>query len=387
MNVVISNRSRPDFGQFSVQLPIPSEQYDQVIEKLETLKIGGVTACDCHVDEIHSCPFVLKRLEGTQVNIDELDFLCKRLDSFAPNELSTFSALAEMHGFKEMLDLINLCDSCYSAMTVTDFSSMERVGKGYLLTKNGGAMSVDELKQYDLVTVARNLLSGSKGTVTPYGVLFDEGFSLESVYDGTMLPPFYYQPGLVNIQIITERDPDNCPEFCLPDSNLRIRRFMERIGYQDGDSYNVVILDSELPQEISERLSAATEDVFGLNNAVSSLAELDQSEYEKLCAVMEFSRPRTASQIRTVIDQMDMFEFVPGTKDAEDVGRYLIIESGHYAYDPELEDYIDFEACGLDHAQWQEGRFGEYGYVGYSGDERLFFSMENEQIMTMGGMT
>ena len=90
MIAIISNRSRPDYGKMTVPLPIPDEQYDQVIEKLESFKIGDFQACDCHVDELTECPPVLKRLEGELVNIDELDYLAKRLDSFVPKELAAF---------------------------------------------------------------------------------------------------------------------------------------------------------------------------------------------------------------------------------------------------------------------------------------------------------
>ena len=86
---------------------------------------------------------------------------------------------------------------------------------------------------------------------------------------------------------------------------------------------------------------------------------------------------------------LDMFEFIPGAQDAEDVGRHLILESGHFEVDPNLEDYIDFEAYGRDHLRYGEGEFGPYGYVGYTGDERLFFSAEEQQAVgpQMGGMT
>lgn len=100
MIAVISNRSRPDYGKVTVPLPIPDEQYDQVIEKLESFKIGDFQACDCHVDQILDCPPVLKRLEGTQANIDELDYLAKRMDSFCAKELAAFQGMVEKMGYR-----------------------------------------------------------------------------------------------------------------------------------------------------------------------------------------------------------------------------------------------------------------------------------------------
>ena len=45
---------------------------------LEALEIGEVMKLDCHVAEIDSPPPVLKCLEDTDVNIDELDYLASR---------------------------------------------------------------------------------------------------------------------------------------------------------------------------------------------------------------------------------------------------------------------------------------------------------------------
>ena len=84
-----------------------------------------------------------------------------------------------------------------------------------------------------------------------------------------------------------------------------------------------------------------------------------------------------------------MFEFIRGAWDVDDVGRHMILESGHFEIDPNLEDYIDFEAYGRDHMRGGEGKFGEYGYIAYTGDERLDFGTENKQTLgpQMGGMT
>ena len=67
------------------------------------------------------------------------------------------------------------------------------------------------------------------------------------------------------------------------------------------------------------------------------------------------------------------------------MGRALILESGHFEVDPNLEDYIDYESYGLDHMRYGEGEFSPFGYIGYAGDDRLFLGLENQQ--QMGGMT
>ena len=82
MNAVLSSPEHPEYGQFTVPLPIPAGQYDWAVEVLETMDIGDPLARDCRLDEITGEYPILKQLEGTLVNIDELDYLVKRLDSF-----------------------------------------------------------------------------------------------------------------------------------------------------------------------------------------------------------------------------------------------------------------------------------------------------------------
>lgn len=82
MNAVLSNPKHPEYGQFTVPLPIPHNQYDGIMEALNAMDMGDPLARDCQMDEILGEYPILKRLEGKPVNIDELDYLAKRLDSF-----------------------------------------------------------------------------------------------------------------------------------------------------------------------------------------------------------------------------------------------------------------------------------------------------------------
>ena len=74
MQAVLSNASHPEYGVATIPFPIPREQFDHCIELVEALEIGISSARDCHVDEIRSAWPVLTRLEGTTVNLDELDY-------------------------------------------------------------------------------------------------------------------------------------------------------------------------------------------------------------------------------------------------------------------------------------------------------------------------
>ena len=88
---------------------------------LQALDIGGPIARDCMVEEIQGLDSILKRLEGQRINVDELDYLVKRLDSFTDGELAQFQGMAVKMGLNDMADLINLTFCCQEATVITDF--------------------------------------------------------------------------------------------------------------------------------------------------------------------------------------------------------------------------------------------------------------------------
>lgn len=74
MQAVLSNAAYPEYGAVTLPFPIPREDFGHCIELLEALEIGKVSTQDCHVDEINSKWPILGRLEGTNVDLDELDY-------------------------------------------------------------------------------------------------------------------------------------------------------------------------------------------------------------------------------------------------------------------------------------------------------------------------
>ena len=77
---VLSNPLHPEHGQATVPFPLREDVYPQTLELLRTLDLGNPTGRDCQIDEISGGYSVLKRLEGGMSNLDELDYLAKRLE-------------------------------------------------------------------------------------------------------------------------------------------------------------------------------------------------------------------------------------------------------------------------------------------------------------------
>ena len=178
IQAVLSNPSHPEYGVATIPFPIPRDQYAHCMELLAALEIGDAVKADCKVEEVDSFFSVLKRTEMLTVNVEELNYLAKRLDSFDTGEAAQFQAMAHKLELFELKDLINLTFCCQQATVITDFSDLAAVGRDHYMNLHGGSAKTEELDALDGEETARRLIESGSGTVTPYGVVYDNGMKL-----------------------------------------------------------------------------------------------------------------------------------------------------------------------------------------------------------------
>ena len=393
MMAVLGNAKHPEYGSATVPLPIPNDEYGHVMELLDTLGIGDVMERDCKVEEIQGGLPILKRLEKVAVNIDELDYLAKRLDSFDYIEAAQFQAMAVKTGIFDMKDLINLTFCCQQATVITDFSDLEAIGRHHLVSINGGCLS-SELADTNLRMTALKLILSKEGTVTPYGVVYDNGLKLEEVYDGCHLPGYHYEQDMLAVGISSRTEPENTSKITwlyLPCTQLQIERGMLRSGISDPDDMSIWYEDSQLPKEVENALEFKRENLYELNDLAAAIMKLAPADRKKLEAAVKLAEPECASQIRHLTENLDQFEFAPGAKTPEEYGRYMIQESGHFEYDENLEQYYDYAKYAEQRMAEEYGAFSDYGYIAYKGFislEELMAGNQSERIdFQMGGIT
>ena len=209
IQAVLSNPSHPEYGVATIPFPIPRDQYAHCMELLKALEIGDAVKADCKVEKIDSFYTVLKRAEMLTVNVEELNYLAKRLESFDTGEAAQFQAMAHKLELFELKDLINLTFCCQQATVITDFSDLAAIGRDHYMNLHGGSASVDELNKLDGKETARQLIESGSGTVTPYGVVYDNGMELEQIYDGRLFPCYYYKPNVITVAATSKAEPED----------------------------------------------------------------------------------------------------------------------------------------------------------------------------------
>ena len=366
----LRNRSQPELGTLTITFPIPEERYENVIFALKNLQIGDAGKQDCCIDSIRApdCP-VLCRMTGTLANVDELDWLGRKLESFDRYELLQFSAAAERFALCSADELIDL-SFCANEMTViSDFSDLERVGRKHYLTVHGACDS-EELENLDGKETALALISGQPGYVTRYGVVYDNGIKLEQAYDRKHLPPIWMAESCImelKLRATGEDDPKKQEWVQLPASRMKLERAMLRAGIPSCGEMQMLVSDSRFPDEVDCTLDVEHGSLFELNRLCHACSGFKEQDFKKLGAVCQMAKPACAANIRHLAENLDQFDFAPDVRTPEEYGRYMIQQSGHYEYDENLDEFYNYGDYGVKRMLQEDGVFVDRGYVSYHG--------------------
>ena len=391
IQAVLGNPHHPEYGVATIPFPIPHDQYAHCMELLEALEIGDAVKADCQVQEINSFYSVLKRTEMLTVNVEELNYLAKRLDSFDTGEAAQFQAMAHKLELFELKDLINQTFCCQQATVITDFSDLSAVGRDHYMNLHGGSAKTEELDALDGEVTARKLIESGSGTITPYGVVYDNGMKLEQVYDGRSFPCYYYEPNAITIAVTAKPEPEDTEHIAwlyLPMAQEEIDRAIQRAGITVPADVRLRLEDTQLPNEVDVLLDMEQDSIADLNALAHAVDALSSDDIKKLGAVVAMARPRTAEQVKNLVENLDLFDFAPGAHTPEEYGKYMIQQSGHFDYDESLDEFYDYEKYGLQRMNEEDGLFTDRGYIAYKGYTSLAEIMDGSQSshMEMGGM-
>ena len=366
----LKNVSQSELGSVNVEFPIPEDRYEETLRALEQIEIGTVLDADCCVADLRSadCP-ALRRMIDRMVNVDELDWLGKQLESFDRYELLQFNAAAERFDLSTAGEMIDLSLHSGEVTVVSDFNDLELVGKRHYLTVNGACDS-EELENLDGKETALALISGQPGYVTRFGVVYDNGIKLEQAYDRKHLPPIWMPESCImelKLRATGEDDPKKQEWVQLPTSQIKLERAMLRVGIASCGEMQILVSGSRFPDAVDCALDFEHESLFELNQLCRACSNFKEQDFVKLGAVCQMAKPTCAANIRQLAENLDQFDFAPNVHTPEELGKYMIQQSGHYEYDENLEDFYNYGDYGVKRMLQEDGVFVDRGYVSYHG--------------------
>ena len=393
----LENNNIPELGTVTVEFPIPEDQYEETIRALEKIKIGTTLDKDCCVADLRStdCP-ALRRMINRMANVDELDWLGKQLESFDRYELLQFNAAAERFGLSSVGEMIDLSFHSREITVISDFNDLENAGKRHHLTLLTTGVPEEQGALVGTET-AQRLIAGQPGHVTQYGVVYDNGMKLEQVYDGKHLPPSWWAENcLMELEIGAQgkTDKKKFEWVQLPTSQIKLVRAMLRAGIPSCGEMQILFSGSRFSDEVDCALDFEHESLFELNRLCRACSNFKEQDLEMLGAVCQLAKPTCAANIRQLAENLDQFDFAPNVHTPEELGKYMIQQSGHYEYDENLEDFYNYGDYGVKRMLQEDGVFVDRGYVSYHGtlalDELIrddpAESYHQEQEANMEGM-
>lgn len=162
----------------------------------------------------------------------------------------------------------------------------------------------------------------------------------------------------------------NSTWLTLPATGAELNKALLDMGaldkpYSIGD-YRTTI---SVPHEIMRGIIVGS-DINAANYLAARLADLPPVQVEKLEAVMDSPQHLTSiAQLIDFADNTDCFVFTPGIGSTEELGRYVLHESGEVDMTEEWKSGIDPEAFGKRIVEVEKGVFTSRGYLQPSGDE------------------
>ena len=355
-----------DRKEESIMFNFPYEE-SEISNVYNQLELETSTAPNCYIEEVVYDPDINEVLKGKECNIDELNFLFKRMDSFDTKERKVFVASAFAENPKAIAELINLSFNTHCYSLVSDFSNLETVGKNLYLSEKQ-AVAVKELEELDGESFARGVIKdNSNSTITPYGVLYKNSNVPEQIYNGKQFPPYHWKETVATIQLTAK----GANEFIyLPCSDVEIEKALIRLETPYLHDCEVTIIDDNFSKKVLEIISADASPLIkidALNKLAGYYKEIGIHDIEYFEKLMDYVKPRTVDEIFVLADSIYEFELFDGIDSVESYGRYMICDSGHFEYDSNLEEYIDFKRYGQDKMAHEFGAFSEKGYIAYHG--------------------
>ena len=369
------------YGNSQTDLHFPCKE-TEMSAALERIHAEDVTPLELYVTEV-VFPEELGCLQDRFVNLDEVNFLGKRMDGFFGDEEYQFYEAMKSEGFDTLPDLINLSFNLDRYPLIRDISDMGKIGREYLLTVKG-CLPADDEDDPKYAEFGREMIQSGKGVFTEHGLLFvNENTPFQKLYDGQVFPPYVYDS---DVLCIARADYNGKSEYLyLPCEEKAIDKALARLGAAP-ENAKITLEDFSVNNpKWFERFKqiAADEGVYELNGLANAINSAD-TDLKKLWLVAEYAETEDAGQFVRLAENIGCFKVIEDVSDYEDVGRYIVDNNDCYALHPELEDYFDFSGFGEHIAEEYGGKFVGGNFIYNDTDTSLLDILYQDKPMTMG---
>ncbi len=337
---------------------------------------------ECKLLEVSDNKNPLKQCVGDFVNLDEVNFFAKRWESLNEYEQHVFHAFAIHKGICDVKGLINLTYSLQGLSVITELSNTEEVGRRLYIDKHQG-MSVDDNNNINFVEYADKIFREQTVNAFPYGILIENGFEMQEVYNGRTLPKYIYDPENV-VAVVEVSNAGGDKEYLyLPAEVEQWEKVKKRLGiksFQECQITDLEFFKSLGKFKMSLDMVSSLNKLTYFNEMCLAIMDFDEEQMKRLEMVVDFLGRSTATTIAVAACQLHKFEVCPNIHNDLEYGAYIIKESGEYEIPKELLSYIQYGTFAMNRRKelFHASDYVKNGFVGAQEDLSQFLEYQGE---------
>lgn len=233
--------------EIDIRFPISESELFAKLGEIHAVE-GRDAAQSALVTDVY-WPEEFSMLKDRFANLDELNYLGKRMESFDTLEYDQFLIGISKLDSKDVKDLINLTFNLNHFTLCQDVSSYGKIGREYVLNTEGAVPAHDE-DDPKYATIGKDLIDRGLAQITERGLLIYNPFDeLEEVYDGHTFPEYYYNNSLLSLNA---EYGGRTELLQLPDEALAIKKAIDRLGAPSAEdcSYTVTFHNFKGEEEL-----------------------------------------------------------------------------------------------------------------------------------------
>lgn len=214
-------------GDHEIDIRFPISESELYAKLAEVHAIEGRDAPQsAFVTEVY-WPEEFFMLKDRFANLDELNYLARRMESFDYNEYDQFLVgITKLENPTEK-DLINLTFNLDHFTLCKDVSSYGTIGRTYVLNTESSIPTYDE-DDPKYAAIGKNLIDRGLTQITAKGLLIYNPFDgLTEVYNGQTFPEYFYENTLASAEVSYN---SRAELLLLPGEEIAIKKALARLG-------------------------------------------------------------------------------------------------------------------------------------------------------------
>ena len=393
MNIIVANKD--DYIKFNARI-INKIHYFELTNDIKDYIIHRVSLGN-NSHDVSSMDSCINNLldeqyeKGKYITLDEIKEINDLILKLNKEECNILNAYAEINSytikdFDELKNLIKNIDN----YQILEAYSLHEVGLLIVKKLDEYKVNINMIPYVDYVKLAEQYLfdANIKERFCSYGLFIDTS----EMSDNELIQPKIEKDKVLKVEVVNKKEFEESSNYSkiivyLPSTDevlkekfKRVNLDFDRLTIQDTHITKCEIVNFE-DYILAERFNKVMEyelDKFSNNSYTTPFQEIellsreikkfDSIKMQKFLALLEIKDAKI-NYIHDLVEcakQISNYELLPNVNDLNEMGKYLVNETGHFDDVSFLENYIDYFRLAKDYTTKEctyYGDFTEYGYI------------------------